>query len=92
MARNLALVAKTALWAPWWMVSALEGRWNITGAPPCPLAAVDGATIVAFISGRRCGPAPFRQRAAELTLAVSDSVATEAQGGSGHVAARDGSR
>eukprot|EP00974_Lingulodinium_polyedra_P010544 1015403-Lingulodinium_polyedra.AAC.1 len=73
MARNLALVTKTTPWAPWWLISALEGHWGIAGAPRCPLAVVDGATVAALVAGRRCCPTPFRQRVAELALTVSDN-------------------
>eukprot|EP00974_Lingulodinium_polyedra_P024403 2362284-Lingulodinium_polyedra.AAC.1 len=72
------------------MISSLEGHWDIAGAPRCPHTAVDGATVVALISGRHCGPAPFRQRATELALAVSDFAAAETQDGYGRAAARDG--
>eukprot|EP00974_Lingulodinium_polyedra_P112996 10937467-Lingulodinium_polyedra.AAC.1 len=63
------MVTKTTLWAPWWMISALEGHWDIAGAPRCPHSAVDGVVVVALLSGRHCGPAPFRQRARDLATA-----------------------
>eukprot|EP00974_Lingulodinium_polyedra_P110863 10723138-Lingulodinium_polyedra.AAC.1 len=62
----MARFSKTAHWAPCWIVSALEVRRGVTGAPRCPVVAAYAAAASSWLAGRACGPAPARARACHV--------------------------
>eukprot|EP00974_Lingulodinium_polyedra_P054734 5266744-Lingulodinium_polyedra.AAC.1 len=71
MTASVAQVTRTAQWAPWWFLGALEGHWGLAGGPRCPVSAVFSAVAVAAVVDRSCGPEPFRDRAAKGARARS---------------------
>eukprot|EP00974_Lingulodinium_polyedra_P017783 1724022-Lingulodinium_polyedra.AAC.1 len=62
------------------MISSLEGYWGFLGAPRCPLSAADSSAVAALLSGRFCGPGPFRQHAADLARGSLELASEDAQG------------